>query len=600
MMEQLSSPMATTFALTLLHFLWQGLLVAFLYGCLLQALPLRSTSHRYTIGVVMFVLLSLCPPATFAILQHSAAHSTAAHDRPVRSLTTLPISSTFSGVANSPTSTSILSATTTDSLTPAVTTSRLHLPVPFLLLLWSAGMIVSGARLLAGFVNVLWLRQGRFAIALPLATRCQHLAQRLNMEPAQVFGSLHIREAAVVGFWKPIILLPSAWLMSLPPNVLEAVIAHELAHLRRHDVWINLYQRIVETLLFYHPAVWWLSNRIRMDREMACDELAVVATGDAGQYVRALEQIGRWQLRGTPSLAPSFTGDRKMKLLSRVQNVLHRNTKPEREPAWLVGLVAVLLPLLFVVVHSFPMLESKANAQDEGGFRSAEAEAGARRSPEGERDRARPEGRPQEGEAMNGFKPQTPREAALFQMILKLQRDVASLQRQVPSRSGERESRGGDFRFRDREMGERTQSDQTRNWQQSKAGQVFKAYDKNSDNIVSLEEWLAMTNGNISPARRELQTERFQSAEPSKDGKFTPSEFIQWYTKDRFDTREGNRDAEARSSGDRERERSSGEREREAGERPTREGGAREGGAREGDRGRGGREGERPGPRDRE
>ena len=67
------------------------------------------------------------------------------------------------------------------------------------------------------------------------------------------------------------ILLPTSWLTELPPDMLESIIAHELAHIRRGDLWVNLLQRVIEVLLFYHPAVWWLSQRIRVERELCCD-----------------------------------------------------------------------------------------------------------------------------------------------------------------------------------------------------------------------------------------------------------------------------------------------------------------------------------------
>jgi UDP-N-acetylmuramoyl-L-alanyl-D-glutamate--2,6-diaminopimelate ligase len=76
------------------------------------------------------------------------------------------------------------------------------------------------------------------------------------------------------------VLLPVCWLTEMTPEVLEAVVAHELAHVRRWDLWVNLFQRLVETLLFYHPAVWWVSRRVRLEREMCCDELAVSVTGE--------------------------------------------------------------------------------------------------------------------------------------------------------------------------------------------------------------------------------------------------------------------------------------------------------------------------------
>ena len=94
----------------------------------------------------------------------------------------------------------------------------------------------------------------------------------------------------------------------MPPQLLEAVIAHELAHLRRCDLWVNLLQRLVESVLFYHPAVWWLSSRLRRERELCCDALAVAATGERLAYAEALQLTAELTARlasvdGRPALA---------------------------------------------------------------------------------------------------------------------------------------------------------------------------------------------------------------------------------------------------------------------------------------------------------
>jgi hypothetical protein len=287
-----------------------------------------------------------------------------------------------------------------------------------------------------------------------------------------------------------------------------------------------------------------------------------------------------------------------MNLLSRIQNVLGTKSQPRREPAWLFGIVAVALPLVIAGASGHFSASNSAIAQEREGRRSAEsdaeprrspeaegrrrsaeadarpkrspeAEAGPRRSAEGERgtarspERDRPRGGAEAreddafGETLGDFKPQTDRELLLYRMIQQLRREIAQVRRDVRGR----DSRGGD---RDIDRGER---DGGRNpfgedrgdgrvaregrdqgsrelparWESTKEGRVFKAYDKNSDGSVSLDEWLAMTNGNVSPARKEVQTKRYNEAEPNGDGKFTPGEFIYWYSKGRFGQIESNR-----------------------------------------------------------
>ena len=102
--------------------------------------------------------------------------------------------------------------------------------------------------------------------------------------------------------------------------MIEAIIAHELAHIRRWDLWVNLVQRIIETLLFYHPAVWWLSSRIRLEREMCCDEIAAKCF-DRELYARSLESVAKIG-QGSLLMATSIRGGKKMKLLNRIRYLL--------------------------------------------------------------------------------------------------------------------------------------------------------------------------------------------------------------------------------------------------------------------------------------
>src|SRR3989442_926572 len=136
-------------------------------------------------------------------------------------------------------------------------------------------------------------RLGR-PVPAELDERAGKLARALGLSLApRLFALETAGDAAAAGFIRPVVLLPLSWVSGLSAEVLEAVIAHELAHIRRFDLWVNLFQRVVETTLFFHPAVWWLSGRLRREREMCCDELACVATGERLGYAEALEQLAR-------------------------------------------------------------------------------------------------------------------------------------------------------------------------------------------------------------------------------------------------------------------------------------------------------------------
>ena len=128
----------------------------------------------------------------------------------------------------------------------------------------------------------------------------------------------HVDVPLVVGCLRPIVVLPIAAMSQLNAAQVEAILAHELAHMRRHDYLVNLMQTLAETLLFYHPAVWWLSARIRDEREHCCDDVAVAVCGDPVGYAAALAELEAWR-SGELSLAAAATGG---SLLNRVRRIL--------------------------------------------------------------------------------------------------------------------------------------------------------------------------------------------------------------------------------------------------------------------------------------
>src|SRR5205814_3969509 len=112
----------------------------------------------------------------------------------------------------------------------------------------------------------------------------------------------------VLGWLKPIILVPISATTGLSPQQIEGILAHELAHVRRNDYLVNLAQTVVETVLFYHPAVWWISRTIRQEREHCCDDIAAQTAGDARGYARAL--VAMEELRQAQQCEPMLVGGR--------------------------------------------------------------------------------------------------------------------------------------------------------------------------------------------------------------------------------------------------------------------------------------------------
>ena len=141
-------------------------------------------------------------------------------------------------------------------------------------------------------------RRGVCAAAESWQSLLDRLAARLRLSrPVMLLESCLAEVPVVIGYVRPVILMPVGLLAGLPAGQIESILLHELAHIRRHDYLVNLMQIVVESLVFYHPAVWWISGVMRAERENCCDDLVVATQGDAFAYAAALTALE--QNRGT-------------------------------------------------------------------------------------------------------------------------------------------------------------------------------------------------------------------------------------------------------------------------------------------------------------
>src|SRR2546428_154855 len=208
--------------------------------------------------------------------------------------------------------------------------------------LWQCAL---AAAALAALLAVLPARAARIRYALAAATLALTLALPMATllrlqggRPVRLLRWTLVPVPAVLGWVRPVILLPASALTGLTPLQLEALLAHELAHVRRYDYLVNLIQSVIETLLFYHPAVWWISARVRDEREHCCDDLAVAGGGDAHFYATAL--LGMERLRVTPPAFALAAAGRGGALMGRIRRLV-APVQAEIFPRWMAGVVAV-------------------------------------------------------------------------------------------------------------------------------------------------------------------------------------------------------------------------------------------------------------------
>jgi len=211
----------------------------------------------------------------------------------------------------------------------------------WLVCVWAAGVVMLSLRTAGGWNFAQTLKRHGTRPAEPAWQQVlARLANRMGVaRRIALFESTMARVPTVIGWLRPVILLPMSALAGLTPQMMEAILAHELAHIRRHDYLLNMLQTAVETLLFYHPAVWWVGKKIRQERENCCDDLAVAACGDALIYARALTELE--QLRAVPfDLAMAATGG---SLLARIRRLVGMRQPVSTTPStWLAGIVALL------------------------------------------------------------------------------------------------------------------------------------------------------------------------------------------------------------------------------------------------------------------
>jgi beta-lactamase regulating signal transducer with metallopeptidase domain len=280
----------------LLHFLWQGTALAALAA---GAMALcRRASARYLVGVAALALMLLAPLATFFFYSqqfNTQPHSGVADTAKSSPLAASALSSTARGIVAG-------SGSTHGS---AITPSR-TLPWKFeawLVEAWLLGVAIFSLRSAGGFLLLERERRRQSTVVSPSVLEvCLTLQRQLGLDRAIAYSECAWLQApAVIGWFRPVVFLPVTALSGLTEEQLALIIAHELAHIRRFDPFVNVFQVCVETLLFYHPAVWWLNKRIRVEREHCCDDTAVALCGNAVEYARALTLMEEW--RSAPALA---------------------------------------------------------------------------------------------------------------------------------------------------------------------------------------------------------------------------------------------------------------------------------------------------------
>lgn len=320
MTQWLTQPWTHDLIMTLCHSLWQGALIAAILHASLNKMPRVRPQTRYLAGLGALLILLSCMFVTLAILQLNRLEPP-----PAQAKETSPS-------ADSPQIVIPLSEQLPEPHRH-IQTSRSVSWQAWALCGWAAGACVMFVRMFRLLLGVHALtRYGVPVEDSPISERVTTLKTRLGIgRSILVVTGEHIPTPGVIGFFRPILLLPMSLATGVPSDDLEAILLHELAHIRRYDYVVNFFQMVIEALLFFNPAVWWINQQIRLEREACCDAAAVALSGRRLRYAELLMQWSRQAPRthGEVAAMVGFSQSPKHSLVERIKRIALPNHTPQ-------------------------------------------------------------------------------------------------------------------------------------------------------------------------------------------------------------------------------------------------------------------------------
>lgn len=364
LIDWLSGPVVERLGWTLLHFLWQGTLLGCLAWCVRCLLRKLGTDLQYYFALFCLISMPCWCCVTFfqikvdpspGIAEKSPGLSPRTPDIELlelqsKSLSGRPFKPASGEIltreerddSGLPTAASIGHATSAGLNFPSFFQRVLSRAVPWMVMGWLVGVCILSSRLVGGWLLIRrWRSQSVAECSAVVRQRMEILAERLKISRwVALSESTWVDVPTTFGALRPIILIPASLVSGLLPSELDAVLAHELAHIRRHDYLVNLLQSFIETVLFYHPAIWLLSATIRELREDCCDDLAARVTEGRVHYAQVLLRLAECG-PATSRLAPAATGGQ---LLARVKRLLRPEPATRMQSGnWFVAALLIMI-----------------------------------------------------------------------------------------------------------------------------------------------------------------------------------------------------------------------------------------------------------------
>lgn len=350
MNQWLSDGVIRAICWTLIHSLWQGLVLAALAGLLVLFTRKHTAALRYNMLVVLFFVFIGVVVFTFV-----REFSIPATGHTIANL--VPVQAEPQAIDQLPLNENPANKTFQEAGYISQFTGYFNQHASLFVAIWFLIFLAKAVKLMSGLVYIQRIKQLKVQSPGEYWTgRMRELAAMLEVKvPVRMLESGLVKVPLVAGFLKPIILVPMGLVANLPAEQVEAILLHELAHIRRRDFMVNLAQSFVETLFFFNPAVLWLSSLLREEREHCCDDMAIAVTQSKTGYINALVSFQEYQLENTNSYAMAFPG-KKNQLLNRVKRIIDNSNKTLNmaEKSFLVLCFSLIAILTLVFAQPAP------------------------------------------------------------------------------------------------------------------------------------------------------------------------------------------------------------------------------------------------------
>ncbi|WP_073405227.1 M56 family metallopeptidase [Mucilaginibacter sp. OK098] len=339
--------MITAFSWMLIHSLWQGLFLAIVTGAALVLAKRASSAYRYNLALILFMLFIAVCGLTFVYEWQSAAAAT--------------VLTPFTGNIGVNASSLFFNVHSVKQLVKTFT-DYFSANAPFIILIWFMVFLFKSVKMISCLAYNQRIRN--YQVYQPSefwVNKVNLFSEKLKITKAvKLLQSGYIKVPVVVGHLKPVILMPVGLLAGLPMEQVEAILLHELAHIKRNDYFINFLQNVAEAVFFFNPGLLWISSLLKEERENCCDDIALQQTNNKIELVKALVSFKEHELYGS-AYATAFPG-KKNYLMRRVVRIMHNKNKTFGRSEKIFFITSILLFGLIVTTAAVARIKEYTKA----------------------------------------------------------------------------------------------------------------------------------------------------------------------------------------------------------------------------------------------